>query len=255
MLYSDSSPMSADKWCKTFNALEANKRLAKPDCPICKGKGLIAAPIEENGNVYIGARPCACVGNTQNKRRAERSGLGDLLRRYTLESYETEHTWQYKAKNKAVGYIKNDDDGWFVMTGKPGSGKTHLCAAICGELLKAGKSVVYMPWREIAPRLKAMVTDYKEYDRAMWRYMNAEILYIDDFFKGNVTEADVNLAYEILNKRYMNSKTKARTIISSEKSLGEITSIDEAIGSRIAERCTGYWIDTPPENHRLTARG
>lgn len=247
--------MSAGEWCEVFNEQEAKRRTAKADCPMCKGKGVIASPIEENGIAYIGARPCSCIGNTSNERRAERSGLGDLLRRYTLDGFEVERPWQRGAKTKAVGYIKNDDDGWFVMTGNPGSGKTHLCAAMCGELLKAGKSVVYMPWREIAPRLKAMVTDYKEYDRTMWRYMNAEILYIDDFFKGNVTEADVNLAYELLNKRYMNKKTKARTIISSEKSLGEITAIDEAIGSRIAERCVGYWIATPNDNYRLKGRG
>ena len=245
--------MSVDNWCKNFNDLAAKERVARADCPLCKGKGVIAEPRDEEGELYRSARPCSCLGGVRNARRAEKSGLGDLLKRYTMDKYETTKTWNHTAKTKALGYVQNNDDGWFLMTGKPGSGKTHLCTAICGELIDNGRSVIYMPWREVAPRLKARVTDHKEYDRALRQYMNAEVLYIDDFFKGNITDGDINLAYEILNKRYMSSK--ARTIISSEKSLNEITKIDEAIGSRIAERCRGYWIETPPENHRFIAKG
>ena len=37
-----------------------------------------------------------------------------------------------------------DPKGWFVTTGRSGAGKTHLCTAICGELLHRGLPVRYM---------------------------------------------------------------------------------------------------------------
>lgn len=56
------------------------------------------------------------------------------------------------------------------------------------------------------------------------------VFYIDDFIKETVTDADINIAFELLNARY-NDHEKL-TIISTEKS------IDEALGSRIYERST-----------------
>ena len=72
---------------------------------------------------------------------------------------------------------------------------------------------------------------------------------LDDFFKcgqveGGVqkpTAADVNLAFEILNHRYNNPGFI--TIISSESTLDEIFSIDEAVGGRIGERAQGHVIN------------
>ena len=70
--------------------------------------------------------------------------------------------------------------------------------------------------------------------------MRARVLYIDDFLKGKLTEADVNIMYELINHRYMNNLP---IIVSTEKSLDQILEFDEAIGSRIIEMCRKYIID------------
>jgi DNA replication protein DnaC len=67
-----------------------------------------------------------------------------------------------------------------------------------------------------------------------------------------VTPADVNLAFEILNYRYVNRRLV--TILSSEKTIEEILDIDEAVGSRIFERCKGHYVKfVGKENWRLRA--
>lgn len=73
------------------------------------------------------------------------------------------------------------------------------------------------------------------------------MLYIDDLFKGKITEADINLVFEILNYRYNNN---FKTIISSEYMLTELLKIDEAISSRILEKSRGYHLDIKRENGR-----
>ena len=80
--------------------------------------------------------------------------------------------------------------------------------------------------------------DAELYADAVGRLKTIRVLYIDDFLKGNVTEADRNIAFEILNARYI--KPECATIISSERTIGQILDWDEAIGSRIAERAKGF---------------
>ena len=80
----------------------------------------------------------------------------------------------------------------------------------------------------------------------------AEVLYIDDLFKGGrdmdgnykpPTPADINAAFEIINYRY--NSPDLITIISSERILAELNDIDEAIAGRIAEKSkpNGYCIN------------
>jgi DNA replication protein DnaC len=79
-------------------------------------------------------------------------------------------------------------------------------------------------------------------------------LYIDDLFKtGRVagktaqmpTEADINLAFEIINSRAIQRKP---TIISSESNLFDLIQIDEAIGGRIKQRCGEYYLNIGSKN-------
>jgi DNA replication protein DnaC len=189
--------------------------------------------MEYGGRKYLAVKPCTCRDARRAARRIEQSGLGDLLGRYTFEAFQTIDPWQKSAKELAENYAR-DKSGWMVACGSVGAGKTHLCTAVCGKLLADGVAVRYMLWRDDAPRLKAAVTDGEEYERLIKPLKAAPALYIDDLFKGAVSQADVNLAFELLNSRY--NDAKKLTIISTEKSLEELLDIDEAIGSRIYER-------------------
>ena len=72
-----------------------------------------------------------------------------------------------------------------------------------------------------------------------------KVLYIDDLFKTGKgqqpTTGDVNLAFELINARYNDSRLL--TVIASERSINEILDIDEGVGSRIYERAKEYYAD------------
>ena len=218
--------------------------LSDYDCPICKNKGYVACLKDRKMVLKI----CECMKRRISMQRLEKSGLVELLKTYTMDSYKTDRPWQKTAKKKALDFV-DAGKGWFVISGTSGTGKTHLCTAICGMLLEKGYDVRYMIWREEAPKLKASVNDRDAYERAMNELKNCGVLYIDDFWKGNVTEADINLAFELLNARY-NDRRKI-TIISGERSIEKILDIDQAVGSRIYELAKGNLIMTPDENYRL----
>jgi len=176
------------------------------------------------------------------------SGLKDLLKLYTFDNYRAEHDWQKTIRYRALKYVsdfekENEALKWLCAFGAAGSGKTHLCTAICGKILENSRKVSYMMWREESTKLKAAVNDSDKYAELIKPFKRTEVLYIDDFLKtkknAEISAGDINLAFELINHRYNMPNT--RTIISSEKSFGEILNIDEALGSRISQRCGEYY--------------
>lgn len=214
------------------------------DCQTCHNTGAIIQ-IAPDGTLK--ATQCACMAKRVSIRNLERSGLKDMIRRYTFKGYVADTPERKKVLAAAADFCNGA--GWFFISGKSGSGKTHICTAICSRLMDSGKAVRYMLWRDASAELKALVTDGEEYQERIRPFKTAPVLYIDDFLKGGHSDADIRLAFEILNSRYNDSQL--RTIISSELTLFEILGIDEAVGSRIYERSKGYVIEAPRENWRL----
>lgn len=208
------------------------------DCKICKNRGFIARLSAEGEEVLC---ECKCRTIRATLRRAKRSGLGDILRDYTFDKYVAKEPWQQELKEKAQAFCHDDDAKWFYIGGQVGCGKTHLCTAIAAHYIKAGKELRYMLWAEESKFLKANVNE-SIYHEKMDEYKNVDVLYIDDFLKvknGAVpTDADINLAFEIINHRLI--VADKITILSSEKELSELLDYDEATMSRIYQRTGPY---------------
>ncbi|MCI2106906.1 MAG: ATP-binding protein [Intestinimonas sp.] len=205
-------------------------------CPVCHNRGFVA--FVKDGNLY--SRECECMRTRRSLNLIEKSGLKPSLEAYTFESFQTPERWQEEAKRAAVQYLTDKNGAWLLMSGTVGSGKTHLCTVICGELLKSCVEVRYMKWRDDSVRLKANV-NAPDYEKLIRPYKTVKTLYIDDFFKGgSVTAGDINLAFEILNTRYTDKNLI--TILSTEKTIPQLMEIDAALATRIYERCKGYCI-------------
>lgn len=212
------------------------------NCEKCGNTGTITR--EENGYLY--SAECDCMKIRRSMRRIRNSGMTDMLVRYTFDNYqETEDNKEIKSlARKFIG-----DSGWWYIAGQSGSGKTHICTAICSEIIKSGVEVYYMSWRDESVNLKASVNDAEYYNSRMKKLKTVSVLYIDDFLKAGDTDADIRLAFEILNARY--NDRKLRTIISSERDISELFERDEALAGRIYERAKGYIVDSPKQNWRM----
>ena len=225
--------------CEERMALYNSRRgdLTGYDCPICRNKGFVF--LMKDGYEYT--MECECMEKRRGKWRLKRSGLQDMAERYRFETYEAKTSWQ-KSILAAAECFCEEREGWFYIGGQVGAGKTHICTAIANRLMLQGKGVRYMIWTEEATKLKALKTDDEGYEREINKWKTAEVLYIDDFLKTRngalPTDGDINLAFEIINARYNNRAL--RTIFSGERGLNEIMELDEAMGSRIYQRCGKY---------------
>lgn len=241
-LNKESEAEYAQKACDRYNAMEGT--LTGYNCLKCHNKGHIQ--VYEDGR-YI-CKMCDCAPKRQTMKRLERSGLKDVISRCTFKTFEAGEQWQMDAKEICMQYAEKKR-GWLIISGNPGTGKSHLCYAVCGQLMKDGVDVLYSMWRADSQKLKALAGT-SDYEKEIAPFKTVRCLYIDDLFKGkSVSDADINLAFDIINSRYNN--TELLTIISSELSMDKLLDIDQAIGSRIYERRFAYLDFSNHRNRRL----
>ena len=222
----------------TINSITGD--LTGYDCPKCRNRGFIAMAKEDGG---ISTQECDCMKIRRCVWEMEKSGLKNIIREKTFEAYNNTEPWQKQLKAGANAYAENPA-GWLLFCGQSGSGKTHLCTAICRCRLLAGDEVRYMPWKEKISEIKGMSLDNERRAEILNGYKKAQILYVDDLYKtgkaadgsSNPTGADIGLAFEIINYRYINLLP---TIISTEKMPQELVEIDEATGSIVLEVAEG----------------
>lgn len=232
--------------CERLNMPRDNSnKITDYDCKECNNNQYIFYPRKVNGIYHEVAVSCKCQSIRKVLKKLANSGLKNIIQKYTFENYSTTEKWQTDIKNKAVDF-SNQQKKWFYIGGQSGCGKTHLCTAMCSKFLNDKKSVVYMLWLSDIKELKSTINDYENHKKLMKKYCETEVLYIDDFFKTGKekdgiislpTSADIQIAYDILNYRYISENLI--TIISSERSIDDIFNIDEAIAGRILE-CTDF---------------
>ncbi len=214
-------------------------------CGKCRDSGWI-----EVDPVTRAVTKCSCRIAAESEAKIRNSGLSEALDIQTFDSFITKTDVQQKMKEIAKSYLDdllasdiNSCHPWLYLGGNPGSGKTHICTAVCGELLKHNIAVRYMEWLKDAQKLKAYVND-ENFDEIVSEYINISVLYIDDLFKQiysptpHFTDADIKIAFTILNARYIRNKP---TIISCEWDLiNQLLPVDEGVFSRVYERCKSY---------------
>lgn len=205
-------------------------------CDKCQDKGYIYNPINNS------CRVCECEERRVYQRMLEKSGISENFQKIGFKEFEIKTDIQKNAKQNAIDYVKsfseieNQRNNSIAFLGNCGSGKTHLSIAIANNLMAKNIGVLYMPYRDIMTRLKQLVTNDTAYEKEINQYKTARVLLIDDFAKGRTTESDINVMFEIINYRYLNSKP---IIISSELTQNRLLDFDEAVGSRLIEMCKG----------------
>lgn len=215
-------------------------------CDKCKNKGIILLAREYDGLWQDVQRDCECMKIRRNIRNLKKSGLENVVKEFTLDKYKVDKPFQELMLNTAKNYLANNEGKWFALLGASGCGKTHLCSAVAIELLRRGKELKYMLWKDDSRKIK---NDNFDGDGTLIEYYKSvEVLYIDDLFKTGKTNGeyqrptagDINLAFEIINNRVARKKV---TIISSENTIDELFDIDEAVAGRIKQMCGEYCLN------------
>lgn len=216
-------------------------------CDKCNNRGFFYVP---NG-MYIAKQDCECQRARKTLKRMVDSGLEKVIAKYTFAKYNAEEDWQKEIKDAAERFVRQNDGSWFFVGGESGAGKSHICTAICRELLRT-KEIKYMLWEEESVALKSVKMDFALYQPRIQALREVEVLYVDDFLgrkNGSYepSEADITFARELFNHRCFSG---LQTIISTEWYLTEILQLDKGLGGRIIESCNGYIFNIGRDNKK-----
>ncbi len=139
--------------------------------------------------------------------------MGERFLRRTFETFKVDDN-NRKAHAAALEYVNRFDqmipradapepgkNGLFIC-GEPGTGKTHLAAAIANRLIRQGKPVVCATMIDLLGRIKQSFKYEGEEARVLHLYKTVPLLVIDDIGKEPPTEWAVSTIYSIINARY-----------------------------------------------------
>ena len=134
-------------------------------CPYCGGTGFIVLDVPVSDPNFGKAVPCRCRKQENlAKRIRSLQGISSLaaLNRLTFENFipEPSHLAPDKAYNlrrayDTAAYFAQEPEGWLVLSGTYGCGKTHLAAAIANARLAQGEPAIFMIVPDLLDHLRA----------------------------------------------------------------------------------------------------
>src|SRR5947209_3127324 len=198
-------------------------------CPTCGGAGWLRLEVDLDDPRFGQAVPCACKAREIEDKKMrvllERSNLQALQDKTFAAFRPQEH--QQHAYDRAREFAERPE-GWFVLLGSFGTGKTHLAAAIGNRRLELGQPAIFIVVPDLLDHLRATFSPSSEttFDDLFESVRRAPLLILDDLGTQTTTSWATEKLFQILNDRYM---TKLPTVITTNVPLDEL-------GDRLASR-------------------
>ena len=171
----------------------------------------------------------------------ERLGQSNLPLRFqgkTFENFEPHCAKAADVLAKCKAYAEGFDSVMergqcLIMTGKVGTGKTHLAAAIANHLIHERKD--YPLFVSVSQAVRSIKetwqknSEHTESEALQW-FVEPDLLILDEVGVQFGSETERFLMFEIINQRYINVKP---TVVLSNLTLAEIAQV---MGDRVVDR-------------------
>ncbi|MBS1967800.1 MAG: ATP-binding protein [Chloroflexi bacterium SZAS-1] len=236
----------------TFSGAAAIPQISEVACPHCEGAGYYKEAVPF-GHPHFGVLfPCDCKLQEKELRRIdelERLSNLELLRDKIFETFVPDVPGVRRAYLRAVEYAKRPQ-GWLVLFGNYGVGKTHLAAAIANHALKRQIQVLFAIVPDLLDHLRSTFgpSSEVEYDERFEMIRTVPLLVLDDLGTENTTPWAREKLFQIMNYRYNDALP---TVITSNRKPEDI---DPRIFSRMSDRalCEEHIIIDAADYRRLS---
>ncbi|MGC6229652.1 DNA replication protein DnaC [Hafnia paralvei] len=186
----------------------------------------------------------------------KRSGIRPLHMNCSFDNYRVENAGQKKALADARQYAAEFDGNIasFVFSGKSGTGKNHLAAAICNDLILRNKSVLIVTVADLMSSMKGTFNGNSNSteDSLLEELSTIDLLVIDEIGMQLESRYEKVIINQLVDRR---SSSKRPTGMLSN--LGEKDMI-ALLGERVMDRMrlgNSLWITFTWESYRHRVKG
>lgn len=207
---------------------------------------------EDSG--FVNGKYCDCLIEEINNLLKFESGFLNLedFEQTKFDIFDNQDFMKALYQKMQKWCYSNFDKSLIFLAGQTGVGKTHLMKCMANELIKRHKLVrLTTSFAMHQDFIKSYSTrDLTEKQNLLDKYLNAEILFIDDLgTELGHRDITVNYLYQVLNERKMK---KLPTVITSNLDIEDVMEYyDERIASRIADKSTSICIYISGKDVRL----
>ena len=224
---------------KTIIENSENKK-NKP-CPICGGIGYVRRDLPVGHPQFGQLEICICRKNEIQKTELQKlydlSNI-DAFKAMTFDNFDINGHGKKGDSNKtlevafktAQNFIKKLN-GWLLLMGGYGCGKTHLASAIAISTVSSGIPTLFLTVPDLLDWLRSTFNNNETtYEDRFNEIRNIRLLVLDDLGTQNTTPWAREKLYQIINYRYIK---RLRTVLTTNLSLNEI---DSRISSRLQDK-------------------
>ena len=195
-----------------------------PNCLICNGIGYLRHDLPITHPDFGKITPCSCRSEeiTQSARtRLFRMSSLDALKNLRFDNFEKRGRvglGQLQADSLEIAYnqahiFAENREGWLLMMGRYGSGKTHLAAAIANHAIEAGVSTLFLTVPDLLDWLRYAYSGVDmSFEDRFEEIREIPLLILDDFGTQNATPWAQEKIFQVMNHRYI---TQLPTVVTS----------------------------------------
>ncbi len=188
------------------------------------------------------AVPCVCATpQLQQVRQRQMNALGNVetLADMTFVRFRPdgvaltpERQRTLRSAYEAALAFAHQPQGWLLLSGGFGVGKTHLAAAIGNEVIGRGEAALFVLVPDLLDHLRSSFgpNSPESYDELFERLKNTPVLILDDLGSESPTPWAQEKLFQLLNHRYLR---RLPTVITTNRPI-------EAIEPRLRSRLMDY---------------
>jgi DNA replication protein DnaC len=222
------------------SSLEAGRQ-DESVCPYCDGLGFVREDVPIDHPHFGQLFPCRCRLADIERQQLERLRNVSNLKHLTRMTFETflpeghglppDRAHNVRQAFELAEEYAQAPEGWLVLLGVYGCGKTHLAAAIANCAVGRGQPVLFIVVPDLLDYLRATYAPSSSvsYDQRFEEIRNAPLLILDDLGTQSSTDWALEKLFQIFNYRY---NARLPTVITSNQRLEEI---DLRIRSRMVD--------------------
>ncbi len=206
-------------------------RPGDPNCPVCGGIGFVRREVAVGHPDFGKVDICQCrekeVIQLTFQRLYRLSNL-EAFRTKTFDNFNTEglvgmSEEQIRSLATALNagmYFAQHLDGWLLLHGNYGVGKTHLAASIANFAVGVGVPTLFLTVPDLLDWLRyAYGSVETDFESRFEEIRNIQLLVLDDLGTQNATSWAEEKLYQIFNYRYVN---RLPTVVTTNQVLDEI---------------------------------